>query len=141
MQHPDGLLLEPGDGQVCATWGECFGVTGYRLYRRERGTEAWKLVYSGPDRQFTDRAPGVVPPRRLPGSADNPVPSAGRVCEYAVAAVNGNGEGVKSELRDTDPASWLNWQPPVPLKFRRRSEYTKEPYNPAGAVPPLYYPD
>lgn len=140
-EHPDGLLLEPGDGQVCATWGECLGVTGYRLYRRERGTEVWKLVYSGPDRQFTDRAPGVVPPRRLPGSADNPAPCQGKIWEYAVAAVNGNGEGVKSELRDTDPASWLNWQPPVPLKFRRRSEYTKEPYNPAGAVPPLYYPD
>ena len=52
-----------------------------------------------------------------------------------------HGEIRRKDLRDTDPASWLNWQPPVPLKFRRRSEYTKEPYNPAGAVPPLYYPD
>ncbi len=140
-EHPDGLMLELSNGVVKAAWGECLGVKNYKLYRRKRGETDWKEIYSGLDRQFTDRIADVVSPCRLPGSLDNPIPYSGSVYEYAVAAENGNGVGEKSEIRNTDPVSWLNWMPPVPLKFRRPSEYTKEPYTPSGATPPLFYPD
>lgn len=140
-EHPDGLLLELADGAATATWGECLGVTNYSLYRRVKGSDKWEKIYSGMERTFTDRAPELVKPCRLPGSVYNKAPYSGKVYEYCVAAANANGEGEKSEAVNSDPTSWLNWQPPVPLKFRRRSEFTRPPYSKPGEEPPLFYPD
>lgn len=140
-EHPDGLLLQLGDNQVKATWGECLGVTDYNLYRRQKGAKEWEKIYSGLAREYLDKVPDVVPAYRLAGSIDNPNPYQGKVYEYAVSASNLNGEGGKSEIRNTDPTSWLNWQVPVELKFRRQSEFTKPPYFKNFQTPPLFYPN
>jgi hypothetical protein len=140
-EPPDGLDLNLGTNRVQLIWGEVLGVTEYRLYRRECGSEHWKKIWHGLDRSYADTsAKGVIPNTELPGSLDN-LPYTGTVYEYAVAAVNGSGEGAKSTVRNTDPTAWLNWLPKTPLRFKRQSEYVKPPYVPFGAVPPMYYPD
>jgi len=140
-EHPDGLMLKLGHDRVELSWGQVLGVTEYRLYRRRCGGQAFERIYSGLDTTFVDGgAIGVVPHAELPGSEDNCLYE-GVVYEYAVCAVNGNGESKKSEIRDTNPTSWLNWLPNInEVFFRRDSEYWKEPYVPAQMVPPSQYP-
>lgn len=139
--HPDGLALELGEGTVTLSWGEVLGASEYRLYRRVRGEQDFELVFQGLEKRFVDKnLKGVVPCALLPGRADNP-PYDGIVYEYAVSAVNGNGEGAKSEVHSTDPTSWLNWRPGrVPVEFHRDTEYWKEPYVPAEQAVPYAYP-
>ena len=64
-----------------------------------------------------------------------------KVYEYAVASVNGNGEGALSPVENTDPASWKNWYPAVTLKFKRQSAFWMPPYMSANMSPEKYYPD
>ncbi len=141
---PDGLALQPGRGTVSAAWGQVLGVQAYRLQRRPAGTDRWQQVYQGAERRFDDAtATGVVPPSPLPGLAANALHDVSGVTiyEYAVAAVNANGEGARSHPVSTDPRSWLVWRPDTPdLTFRRRTAYWQEPYVPAAQVPPLFYP-
>jgi hypothetical protein len=126
--------------QVDASWGQILGAGEYRLYRRIAGAgdQAWNMVYAGADRHFTDTsANGTCPCAALPGGDAK----AAALYEYAVAAVNGNGEGTKGDIADTDPNSWRNWWPPdAPPRFMRQSAYFLPPYVSQAEVPPPYYP-
>jgi hypothetical protein len=87
----------------------------------------------------TDAA-GVVHPNALPGSdyAEN---APAMIYEYAVAAVNGNGEGVKCAPVSTDPAGWAVWWPANQSEqFKRQSAFWLPPYVPAEQAPPARYP-
>jgi hypothetical protein len=142
--HPDGLRLRLGKDQVDLDWGEVLGVREYRLYRRVKGEQTFTLVYHGATTSFRDHAPGVVPAYAMPGMAANagrattPV----RIYEYAVAAVNGNGEGSRSTTVDTSPESWRNWDPKPDEPFRRRFTYNTTNYMQVGQEEPgpRYYP-
>jgi hypothetical protein len=119
---PDGLRTEISEGKVRLEWGEVPGTSEYRLYRRRRGTAEFVRVFAGLAYQFSDRP-------------------AGGVFEYAVAAVNGNGEGPRSPVVDNDPASWRNWEPSTDLRFKRRSAYVMPPYVDVSLIPPEHYPE
>ena len=57
-----------------------------------------------------------------------------------VTAVNGNGEGRRSRVADTDPRSWRNWDPKPGEPFRRL--YSSEPvYPPVDDLWSRYYPE
>jgi len=138
--YPDGLQLKLGVDKIRLTWGEVLGVSEYRLYRRTLGETDWKMIRQGLERSFSDdSAKGAVPHCDLPGQLDNE-PYEGIIYEYAVSAVNGNGEGSKSPALTSDPTSWLNWWPDAPRQFKRQSEYTKPPYVKPHKVPPPFYP-
>ncbi len=122
--YPDGLDLQVSNGAVRATWGSVLGAREYRLYRRKRGTPRWEQVYAGTATEFAGAALGALAAFDCPGLAE----TASRaqkyvVYEYAVTAVNGNGESAKSPIVDTDPTSWLNWDPRPGEPFRRRYTY------------------
>ncbi len=68
------------------------------------------------------------------------LPSGARILEYAVAAVNGNGEGPMSAIADTDPSSWRNWNPRPDEGFRRVYSYGEGSVEEPGAQP-RYYPE
>jgi hypothetical protein len=67
--------------------------------------------------------------REPPASSARLAAAAGRapqphqIFEYAVSAVNGNGEGPRCTAVDTDPASWRNWDPQPGEGFRRRHNF------------------
>jgi hypothetical protein len=103
---PDGLSIELRDGKASLTWGEILGATEYQLYADGQ------IVYRGLDRSFVDARPAH---------------------SYAVAAVNGNGEGGRSGAVEADPGSWLTFDPKPGEPFRRdATERT------ASATPPHY---
>lgn len=139
---PDGLVLRLGSNIVEVTWGDVLGTRAYRLYRRPVGSASWTLIFEGLNAEYTDRGvSGVVPAFKLPGKADNALTDLGRITiyEYAVSSVSGNGEGEKSISVNTDPRSWLNWQPDTAhAGFRRRTAFWQLPYVPAEMVPPDY---
>lgn len=139
---PDGLRLALGKDQVKATWGEVLGVKEYRLYRREKGTEKFQEIFRGLQTEFADKAPGIIPAFPYPGAKDNALRdiSGVKLYEYAVSAVNGNGEGAKSIVASTDPTLWVNWNPDTELRFKRRTTYWMPPYVHAHEVPPEHYP-
>ncbi|WP_343307048.1 fibronectin type III domain-containing protein [Chitinophaga niabensis] len=119
---PEGLMVER-DSTI--SWGQVLGAGYYRLYRRIKGDTTWQLIYSGKERSFTDKE--------------------NRVCEYAVTAVNGNGESNRSISCDTDPADFLNWYPDPFGPFRRDTENHENgfpEYNPftEDKMPVLRYP-
>ena len=92
-----------GNGfELVLSWGRVLGVPTYKLYRRKQGESRYQLVYSGKGSSFADktRQQGVI-------------------YEYAIAGLNRNGESVKSSPVDTDPESWLHWEPRPGEKFRR----------------------
>lgn len=128
--HPDGLKLSLDAGRVAAEWGEVLGAREYRLYRRAQRQAAFQLVYSGQARKFEERLSGVVKPSDRPGIMANALADKKgyTVYEYAVAAVNGNGEGPKSPVVDTDPTRWLHWDPRPGEPFRRRYTYNTSNY-------------
>jgi hypothetical protein len=99
---PTGLKLESFSGKIVLHWGQVLGVTEYRLYRREKGQNQFTAIYRGLQNQFSE-------------------PPAKAVVEYRVTAVNRNGEGAASEIIDTDPKSWRNWDPRPGEPFRRTS--------------------
>lgn len=140
---PDGLYLHLSSNRVEASWGQVLGVSEYRLYRRQRSEadSAWKLIYKGLDRSYSDAgAKGVVPPNALPGPEYASV-APSTIYEYTIAAANGNGEGIKSPTVNTDPSDWRVWWPPGQLEeFKRPSAYWSQPYVPVEQVPPLRYP-
>ena len=140
---PDGLALELAPELVHAKWGEILGASEYRLYRRTAGQTNWALVYKGLDRVFDDHARGVTPPAYLPGRADNALDNKPEpIYEYAVAAVDGNGESAKSFIISTDPTGWLTWWPRgVERRFKRETGYWLPPNVPATMTPPLHYPE
>jgi hypothetical protein len=138
---PDGLKLAVGNHQVKATWGEVLGVKEYRLYRRPRGETKFVEIWRGLGNIYVDQGVNVIPAFAEPGKAENLLRDASgyTVYEYAVAALDGNGEGAKSLPVDTDPASWLNWNPTDDLRFKRQSAFWLPPYVEPRDVPPKYY--
>lgn len=140
---PEGLAIELASGQASLTWGEVLGVSEYRLYRRAVGQSEWKMIYSGLRREYADQVDGVTPPAYMPGRADNALRQQGQpVYEYAVTAVNGNGESVKSFAVNTDPTGWLAWWPEgVERKFKRQTGFWLPPYVSPQMTPPIFYPD
>ena len=142
-EEPVGLKLVLGNGEVKAIWGEMLGVKEFVLYRRQKGETKWNEVYRGREPAFADKVRGMMPAFAEPGleSAAARQPGAPPVVhEYAVTAVDGVGEGGFSFVADTDPASWRNWQPPVPLVYKRQSAYWLPPYVRPEQVPPPGYP-
>ncbi|WP_455585124.1 hypothetical protein [Bacteroides sp.] len=141
---PDGLKLRLAPGEVRVSWGKVLGTDYYRLYRRKLGESNFKIVYEGKLLVYNDKdAKGVVPPFELPRSLDNVNTDRNGITiyEYTVTAVNGNGESQKTDIVNTDPASWLNWYPDTEWRFKRRSAFWMEPYVLPNRVPDMYYPD
>jgi len=137
---PDGFKTVLGTNEVKLTWGEVLGVTEYRLYCRERGQTAFTEIFRGRANQFNDRRANLIPAFSSPGQAANLTRSSAAVYEYAITAVTGNGESVKSLLADTDPTSWRNWNPTADLRYKRQSAFWQPPYVRPEDVPPPYYP-
>ena len=139
---PDGLNAEPGSGKVRLTWGEILGATEYRLYRRTAGEKEFQEIFRGLAHGFTDtidcRSAFAEPGLKAAALRDGVAPV---FHEYAIAAVNGNGEGARSPPVDTDPRAWSNWKPAADLRFKRRSGFWLPPYVREIDVPPAYYPD
>ncbi len=141
---PKGLRLTLAMDEATASWGEVLGAKEYVLYRRKAGETAWREIHRGIDRSYRDPVKGVVPAVREPGldadarrqPAEKPV-----IYEYAVSVVDGVGESAKSLIANTDPASWRNWYPDTPLRFKRRSAYWLPPFVKPDQVPPATYPE
>ncbi len=141
---PDGLRVALTAKSATLTWGEVLGASGYRLYRRAQGSQDFRLVHSGLSRQFADAPEGLRMPFDVPGkvAAELRGKPGYSVWEYAIAAVNGNGEGPKSTVVTTDPASWVNWDPRPGEPFRRRYSYNTTNYLRLGVEEDYsrYYP-
>ena len=135
---PDGLHVALTDGSATITWGEVLGVTEYRLYSRKSGEKNFRLVAHGLDRSYVDQRPEIraslpKPDSRLPGTSNS--------IEYCITAVNGNGEGARSRVADTNPGSWRNWDPMPGEPFRRT--FDDDAPSASIRVPtkwPRYYP-
>ena len=134
---PDGLQIQLANGAATITWGEFLGVREYRLYGRARGEREFQPLYRGPDRRYVDKRPTIKACNESPGGLIKS--SAADIFEYAVAAANGNGESIMSRVANTDPTSWLNWDPRPGEGFRR--VYNYEPNSPPSASEfSRYYP-
>ena len=119
------------------SWGEVLGVTEYRLYGRSKGEKEFRVLYRGRDRNYVDKRSSIQAPNAIPGKRD--ISQHPAIAEYVVTAVNGNGEGAKSFMADTDPASWRNWDPMPGEPFRRVEGF--DPATPPSVSPwPRYYP-
>ncbi len=141
---PDGLHVELETGKATLTWGEVLGASAYRLYRRRQGETAFQQIYAGPKRRFDDTASGIVPAFARPGARANATRDSSTylVYEYAVSAVNGNGESRTAPAIDTDPTSWANWDLKPGEPFRRRFTYNTTNYLNVGqeGLVDRYYP-
>jgi hypothetical protein len=134
---PDGLRVDLAQGAATLSWGEVLGVAEYLLYARPKGEVDFKLLHRGPSRLYVDRRPAIRPCDPIPGNRG--AASFAEIVEYAVSSVNGNGEGGRSRIVNTDPASWQNWDPRPGEPFRRL--YSSEPiYPPSPNEWPRYYP-
>ncbi len=72
-------------------------------------------------------------------------PATGVIYQYVVTALNGNGESKYSTIADTDPLSFLNWEPKGGEGFRRDTESHENgflEFNPfiEDQTPVLIYP-
>lgn len=142
--QPDGFWLKLYNNRVELSWGKVLGSQKYRLYRRKKGEQNFQLIYEGKELHFVDiNLEGVRKNYELPGSFDNRNQNEDklRIYEYVVTSVNGFGESEKSNIENTDPASWLNWYPNTELKFKRQSAFWMEPYVCPEMVPEKYYPE
>jgi len=136
---PDGLHVDLSNGSAAISWGEVLGVSEYRLYARTEGQTDFRLVYHGLDRVFHDNRPAIQAANSKPG--DYAAARRPGILEYCVAAVNGDGEGPRSRMADTDPASWRNWDPKPGEPFRRAYSEHSVSTSPGGATErSLYYP-
>jgi len=134
---PDGLRVALAAGAATLTWGEVLGVSEYKLYTRPAGSEEFHLLYRGHERTYVDKQQGIQTCSAIPRASGPPTQP--NLIEYCIAAVNGNGEGAKSRIVDTDPASWRNWDPMPGEAFRRVEGFT--PDTPASSSPwARYYP-
>ena len=136
---PDGLHVELSAGAALLTWGEVLGAAEYRLYARRAADREFRLLYRGLDRKYEDKEAGIRAALAIPGGPD-PQPRASRI-EYCVSCANANGEGPRSRVADTNPASWRNWDPMPGEPFRR----VFEDMSPSASIRvaakwPRYYP-
>jgi hypothetical protein len=114
---PDGLVARLREGSATLSWGEVLGVSAYRLYRKSPGQPNFVKIYEGRIiRTYTDHDAQIHPADNAPETrSSKSIP----ILEYAVASVNGNGEGPKSRPVNTDPTSWRNFDPIGGELFRR----------------------
>lgn len=110
--YPEGLRIwkqEAGGYRI--TWGSVLGAVKYRLYRHVTGTKDFEMIYEGEKREYTDKTAN-------PDST----------YEYRISAVNGNGEGNFSYIRDTAPGGLVDWDPRPSEHFRRDTESHEHRY-------------
>jgi hypothetical protein len=131
----DGLRCELLAGSATISWGEILGITEYRLYARHAGQDEFRLLYGGRDHMYEDKHPHIQPANAIPETYA--VPAAGLI-EYCVTAVNGNGEGARSRIVDTNPASWRNWDPRPGEPFRRVYAFPSDSPPPPDSMPRCY---
>lgn len=123
---PAGLRVKRSGGGLRVSWGQVSGAGKYRLYRMRLDGRAedsaaagsGQLVYEGDMHEYEDR---------------EACGSDGAVYGYCVSAVNGNGEGARSPMRDGKPGGLADWDPCPEESFRRdpRShEYGFSGYDP-----------
>jgi len=122
--YPDGLKLSIGIGKIDLTWGRVLGCTEYRLYRRIKGLGKYEMVHKSDTPYFTDRSV-----------------TKGTIYEYAVTSVNGNGESRLLGSVDSDPSSWLNFDPMPGEPFRRSVNLYDGSKDNSGNPVDLYYPE
>lgn len=133
---PDGLHCELSLGCATMSWGEVLGVTEYILYARPASGSQFHVLYRGKDRRFQHKRREIQPANAVPTETATPTAD---LIEYCVTAVNGNGEGARSRIADTNPASWRNWDPRLGEVFRRI--YSFPPDSPLSVDSlPRYYP-
>jgi hypothetical protein len=137
-QPPDGLHVDLADGAAAIGWGEVLGVQEYRLYARRKGEKTFRLLHRGLERTFVDKRATIRACHEVPGQPPSAMQT--EIFEYAVAAVNGNGEGPVSRTADTDPASWRNWDPRPGERFRRVYSYANDS-SPAPDEEARHYPE
>jgi len=146
---PEGLGLELSPSQIRLSWGTILGADVYQLFRREKlasGGADFQKIYEGNCRTFSDRQTsikGMAKPNQQ--VSNDPLNHHGHIYEYAVKAVNGNGASVLSNLIDTDPGNFLNWQPKKGEGFRRDTQNHEngfQEFNPfvEEQMPILEYP-
>ncbi len=122
--YPDGLKLSINKGKTNITWGKVLGCTEYKLFRKLKDSRKFQLIYDGSLRQFTDNKLN-----------DN------GIYEYAVVAVNGNGESKLSNIVNSDPSSWVNFDPMPGEPFRRSVNLYDGSRDNSGNLVDLYYPE
>jgi len=120
--HPDGLKIALEDHAVQLTWGKVLGCREYKVYKKN-GNHPFELIYSGNGNEFSDKRY-----------------KKGEIVEYAVSAINGNGESKLSNPVTTDLTSWLNFTPVKGEPFRRVVG-KENPIDNEGNTTSLYYPD
>lgn len=113
---PDGLKVYLSKGKTELDWGHVLGCPSYKLYRRKSGTKSFKVIYTGSKPAFEDRD--------IAGDAQY---------EYAVSALNKNGESSLSFPVSTNPGSWLQWNPKPGEAFRRTNSQGTD-------IEEVYYP-
>src|SRR5690606_7142088 len=94
----------------------------YNVYKKN-GNHPFELIYSGNGNEFSDKRY-----------------KKGEIVEYAVSAVNGNGESKLSNPVTTDLNSWLNFTPVKGEPFRRVVG-KENPIDNEGNTTSFYYPD
>jgi len=134
---PDGLHVDLSDGAATVSWGEVLGVTEYRLFGRVDGDSEFQLLYYGLERSYRDKRPEIRSCNAAP--EDDRAGSPPVIVQYYVTASNGNGEGARSRMADTNPASWRNWDPRPSETFRRVSSFPPDSL-PRTSEWPRYYP-
>lgn len=121
--YPDGLKLELLDKEVSLSWGKVLGCREYKLYKKT-GNGSYKLIYTGESNTFKDR-----------------LPAGGVINAYTVSTRNGNGESEQCLPVDTDPDSWLNFDPVKGEPFRRTVTVKGAIDNDGNRVTTTYYPE
>ena len=135
---PDGLHVDLSDGAATVSWGEMLGVKEYRLFGRVGGDSEVQLLYSGLERSYHDKRQGILSCDAAP--QENGASSPALIVQYYVTASNGNGEGARSHVADTNPASWRNWDPRPGEPFRRVLSFPPDS-PPSASEWPRYYPE
>jgi hypothetical protein len=134
---PDGLHVDLSDGAATVSWGEVLGVTEYRLFGRVDGDSEFQLLYFGLERSYRDKRPEIRSCNSAPGENRAAFPPI--IVQYYVTASNENGEGARSRMADTNPASWRNWDPRPGEPFRRVLSFPPDS-PPSASEWPRYYP-
>lgn len=111
------------DGKIDLTWGKVLGSSEYKLYRRVKNSAKFQLIYSGDKNQLIDSH-----------LSDK------EIYEYAISAINGNGESGLSNMINNDPSSWMNFNPMPGEPFRRSVNLYDGSRDNSGNPVELYYP-
>lgn len=119
---PDGLKLKKENNGYILDWGKVLGCNEYRLYKRSQNGK-FELIYKGNENQFIDK------------NINSDI-----IYQYAISAINGNGESKLSNPVTSDPKSWLNFTPIDENQFRRSVTIDKKTDLDGNKVS-SYYPE